>query len=207
MLPPPAHALAVLLAAPALRPSDPALAQSVKPSPAAAPAGTYALDKSHASVIAKVPHMGFSHYTLRFNRLDGSLSYNPRNLAASRVTFTVDPASIDTGNETFNTELGGAQFLNAPSGPARFVSTGLTATGPRTGRLTGNLTLNGVTRPQTFSVTFNGGGTNFAKQPTIGFSAEGVIKRSDYRVAGQLPSAVVGDDIRLLIEAEFNRQS
>ena len=180
---------------------------AVNTSPAAAPAGTYALDKNHASVVAKVPHMGFSHYTLRFNRLEGRLQYDPRVLSRSQVSFTVDPASIDTGNEKFNTELGGAQFLNASSGQARFVSTGLTATGPRTGRLTGNLTLNGVTKPQTFNVTFNGGGVNFEKKPTIGFSAEGVIKRSDYRVASQLPAAVVGNDIRLLIEAEFNRES
>ena len=197
-------ASALLLAAPAVT-AQQRTAPVISQNPAAAVAGTYALDKSHASVVAKLSHMGLSNYTLRFNRLDGELQYDPRNLTRSRVSFTVDPGSVDTGNEKFNTELSGAQFLNGPSGLARFVSTGLTATGPRTGRLTGNLTLNGVTRPQTFQVTFNGGGRNFSGKPSVGFSAEGAIKRSDYRVATRLPAAVVGDEVRLLIEAEFNQ--
>lgn len=194
---------AALLAAPAVAQAP---RQTLSQNPAAAQAGTYALDKRHASVVGKVSHFGLSNYTFRFNRLDGSLQYDPRNLTRSRVTFTVDPASIDTGNESFNTELGGAGFLNGqPNAPARFVSTGLTATGPRTGRLTGDLTLNGVTRPAVFAVTFNAGGNNMRGTPTLGFSAEGVIKRSDYKVAERLPAAVVGDDIRLVIEAEFNK--
>lgn len=195
---------AVLLAAPALA-QQPRQQPTITQNPAAAAAGTYALDKSHASVVAKLSHMGLSNYTLRFNRLDGTLTYDPKNLARSRVTFTVDPGSVDTGNEAFNTELGGARFLNGPSGLARFVSTSLTATGARTGRLDGNLTLNGVTRPQSFTVVFNGGGKNFSGKNSVGFSAEGVIKRSDYRVAAGLPAAVVGDQVRLLIEAEFNQ--
>lgn len=197
-------ASALLVSAPAVV-AQQRTAPAISQSPASAAAGTYALDKSHASVVAKVSHMGLSNYTLRFNRLEGELRYDPRNLAQSQVTFTVDPGSVDTGNEKFNTELSGAQFLNGPSGLARFVSTGLVATGPRTGRLTGNLTLNGVTRPQAFAVTFNGGGRNFGGKPTVGFSAEGTIRRSDYRVAPRLPAAVVGDEVRLLIEAEFNQ--
>lgn len=194
---------AVLLAAPAVAQAPrPALTQN----PAQAPAGTYALDKRHASVVGKTSHFGLSNYTFRFNKLDATLQYDPQNLTRSQVTFTVDPASIDTGNESFNTELAGAGFLNAqPNGLARFVSTGLTATGPRTGRLTGNMTLNGVTKPAVFNVTFNAGGNNMRGTPTLGFSAEGVIKRSDFNVGTRLPSAVVGDDIRLIIEAEFNK--
>jgi polyisoprenoid-binding protein YceI len=88
---------------------------------------------------------------------------------------------------------------------ARFVSTGLVATGARTGRLTGNLTLNGVDAAADLPGHFQWRRAELSGKPTVGFSAEGTIKRSDYRVAAALPAAIVGDEVRLLIEAEFNQ--
>jgi hypothetical protein len=100
----------------------PAAANAFSNDPARAPAGAYELDKRHASVTAKVSHFGFSNYTFLFRDLDATLQYDPRNLAASKITFTVDPKSIDTGLPDFDKELAGDDWLG--STPARFVSTG-----------------------------------------------------------------------------------
>ena len=192
-----AATLALLLAA------SPALAQgrNFSPDPAAAPAGTYTLDSRHSSVTARVSHFGFANYTLVFRGLDGTLVYDPKAPTRSRVSFTVDPKSVDSGIADFDRQLASDNWLGRA--PARFVSTGLKATGPRTGRLTGDLTLKGVTRPVAFDVTFNGGGPNLAGKPTIGFTAHGVIDRTEFgviRMAGP-----IGEQVRLVVEAEFNR--
>jgi polyisoprenoid-binding protein YceI len=169
--------------------------------PAEAPGGTYALDKRHASVTAKVSHFGFSGYTFQVRDLDATLQYDPRNVTASKVTFTADPKSIDTGLPNFDKELASDEWVG--STPVRFVSTRLEPTGARTGRLHGDLTLKGVTKPAVFNITFNGGGPNFRGTPTLGFTAEGAIKRSDFGVSRM--AGAIGEDVRLTVEAEFNK--
>ena len=194
-----AAALAALsvLAAPAVL----AQGRSFSQDPAAVPAGSYALDKRHASVTAKVSHFGFSNYTFQFRGVDGTLEYDPKAPTRSRVTFTVDPKTVDTGIPNFDQELASDEWIG--SAPVRFVSTGLKATGPRTGRLTGNLALKGVTRPVAFDLTFNGGGPNLRGAPTIGFTAEGVIDRTQFGVSRM--AGPIGEQVRLIVEAEFNR--
>ena len=64
--------------------------------PAKMPAGHYVLDKTHASLTAKLKHMGLSNYTLRFTKLDADYTYDPAQPAAAKLSVTVDPASLDT---------------------------------------------------------------------------------------------------------------
>ena len=177
--------------------------RSFSQNPADAPGGAYALDKRHASVTAKVSHFGFSGYTFQFRDMDATLTFDPRNVTASKVTFTVDPKSVDTGLANFDKELASDDWLG--STPVRFVSTRLEPTGPRTGRLHGDLTLKGVTRPAVFNITFNGGGPNMRGTPTLGFTAEGSIKRTDFGVTRM--AGPIGEEVRLTVEAEFNKAS
>jgi polyisoprenoid-binding protein YceI len=176
------------------------------------PAGVYAIDKTHASLTAKVIHMGFSAYTFRFTRLDGSFAFDPARPAASKLRVTVDPASIDTptGNDDFgrkfNTTLAGDGWLETVKYPkATFVSTAIDIGDGHRGKVTGNLTLHGVTKPVILDVTFNGSGP--AMPPSVyksGFSAAAVIRRSDFGVAKLLPG--VGDQVALVMEIEFARK-
>jgi polyisoprenoid-binding protein YceI len=194
-----ATAAVLLAAAPA------ALAQAGGPSrnPADSPAGVYKLDKNHASIAAKIKHLGFSNYTFLIRGLEGELTLNPKNPTASKTAIRVDPAGISTGLPDFDKEIGGKFFGGTP---ITFVSRTLTATGPSAGRLVGDLTLNGVTKPVTLNVVFNGGGPQFrSNRPTLGFSATGMVKRSDFNITPQMPAAVLGDEVELEIEAEFNQ--
>src|SRR5258705_7580936 len=87
--------------------SGAALANPSTTDPAKGPAGSYVLDKRHASLTVKIVHMGFSHYTMRFNGLDGGFTYDPANWVATKATITVDPKSIDTNDAAFNKQITG----------------------------------------------------------------------------------------------------
>lgn len=172
--------------------------------PTAQPAGSYVLDKRHASATVRAVHMGFSNYTFRIDGLEGTLQFDPKNAAATRISATLDPATVHTGLPDFDKEIG-TQFFGGT--PIAFVSTSLVPQGPNAAKVTGDLTLNGVTKPVTLDVTFVGGGPHpFNGKPVIGFQAEGVVKRSDFGVAPKLPATVLSDEVRISIAAEFGKQ-
>lgn len=178
---------------------------SVKP--ADLPAGHYVLDKSHASLTAKVKHMGFSDYTLRFTKLSADFQYDPKAPEAAKLNVTVDPASLDTPNgAVFNKELIGDGWLEAAKYPTiTFVSSSINVGDGQRGTVTGDLTFHGVTKPVTLDVVFNGVGSGMIPLTTrAGFSATTTIKRSEFGVA-RYPS-IVGDDVALIIEAEFEKK-
>ena len=187
--------LAVLLASGAAA-ADPTTRDPVK-----VPAGTFALDPRHASLVVKIPHMGFSHYTLRFNKLDGAFTYDPANWQATKVSITVDPRSIDTADGLFNKTVAG--YFEPDKYPTiQFTSTALTSDAEGRGTLTGDLTLHGVTRPVTLDVTFNGYGPGLPLMASrLGFSGSGKIKRSEFGVTAARPFA--GDTVDLSFEVEF----
>lgn len=189
---------ALAVAAPA------ALAQAdFSTDPASAPAGTYRLDKQHASLTAKVSHLGMSYYTLRFDGLDGSYQYDPARPEATKLQVSIDPRSVDTGDPKFNQQIAD-QFFDATKYPEiRFVSTVVHSSGEGRGSVTGDLSFHGVTKPVTLDVVYNGGGQGQEHEQRMGFSATTVIRRSDFGVNNYLP--MVGDDVSLLIEVEFSR--
>jgi polyisoprenoid-binding protein YceI len=182
-----------------------------------APAGTYMLDRSHASLLFRVNHLGFSYYTARFTRFAAELEFDPADAAASSVTATIDATSIETDHPDpsfdFDAQLQDEHWLNTARFPQMtFRSTAVELTGPNTARITGELTLHGVTRPVTLAATFNGGYAGHPLDPfgaRIGFSARGSLMRSAFGIAEGIPPPGsdfgVGDAVEMLIEAEFTR--
>ena len=177
------------------------------------PAGDYTLDKHHATLVFRVNHLGFSNYTAAFADFDAKLHFDQNNAAASTLEATIDPKSLTlpAPPEGFLTELTGPQWLNAATYPAiTFKSTKVETTGPDTGKVTGDLTLHGVTKPVTLDVTYNGGYAGHPMDPhaRIGFSAKGTFKRSDFGIAFGVPAPGttmgVGDEVQIAIEAEFS---
>lgn len=182
------------------------------PSTAPVPAGTYTLDKSHASLLFRVNHLGFSHWTARFTRFDAQLQFDPRDPTKSSVKVTVDPKSIASDNapEGFMETLTGPEWLDAGKYPQMtYRSTKVERAGANGLKITGELTLHGVTKPVTLMATYNGGyaGHPFDPHARIGFSAKGTLKRSQFGVAYGIPapgtSLGVFDDVEVIVEAEF----
>ncbi|MCM2551277.1 YceI family protein [Burkholderia glumae] len=169
----------------------------------AVPAGRYTLDPHHWSVGFDVSHLGYSRFMMRFDRASAVLDWRAGGPAVSRVSATIEAASIDTNVPVLDRMIAGGDALDASHYPSiRFDSTGWTPTGEHTGKLTGDLTIRGTTRPVTLAVTFNGYGRNpLTKQPTVGFSAHGTFSRSAFGIPTWYPA--VGDEVRVRIEAEF----
>ena len=197
--------IAALLVTPAA-----AVAQRV---PVAATAGRYASEITHSSVTFRIRHMGLANYTARFTKMEALLDFDPARPERSKLTATVDTGSVETDyqnrDKDWNAELRrDSKFFNAGVFPqARFVSTAVRRTGPRTAAITGNLTFLGVTRPLTLNATYNGSiaAHPFAKVPALGFSARGTMKRSQWGLIYGLGKDLV-DEVELIIEAEFLRQ-
>ncbi|MEM9169051.1 MAG: YceI family protein [Pseudomonadota bacterium] len=186
-----------------------ACASLVAPNPSSEPAalrsGQYALDTAHAAVLFKIDHLGFSQYVGRFETVDASLDFDAEAPENARLEAIVDVASLDVANDEFAQTLIGPNWFDASAHPqARFVSTTVEITGERTGRVVGDLTLKGVTRPIALDVTFNGGDRDLLRGSyVVGFSATGTFDRTEFGV--DRFSGPVGDIVRLEIEAEFER--
>lgn len=169
-------------------------------------ADTYTLDPSHTSVIWAAQHFGFSTPHGIFSMIEGSVTLDEAAPAKSSVNVTVNTGNLFTGNVKFDDHLKSKDFFNIGEFPkATFVSNNVEPTGDKTAKVTGNLTMLGVTKPLTLEVTFNKKEPNPRSQkPTVGFSATGVIKRSQYGMVFGTPG--VSDDVKIIIEAEANKE-
>lgn len=174
-------------------------------------AGTYKADPGHSLIGWEVNHFGFNDYYGLFGDVAGTLMIDPANPNAAKVDVTIPVGKVTTASAGLTSHLlragkdgGKPDFFGPAPADARFVSTKVVASG-MTAKITGNLTLNGVTKEVTFDAEFTGAGTNpFNKKETIGFEAETEIKRSDFGIAYALP--MVSDEVELDISVAFEKQ-
>lgn len=167
--------------------------------------GAYQLDPDHASVHFKVDHLGFSMLVGRFDQLDASLDFDAKKPADAKLDVLIKTASLNINPEALRDELQGGSWFNVESFPeARFTSQKITVLGPDSGKVEGTLTLLGETKPVTLDVKFSGGGNNLLTGAyTLGFSATGTFKRSEFGLDALVPA--IGDEVQLEIHAEFKR--
>ena len=171
----------------------------------AAPSGEYTPDSEHAYITFDYLHQGYSRPVLRWGAWDATLDWNAEDPTASSITVTINASSIDSGVDRFDDHLRGEQFFDVANHPEiTFKSTSLTAADDTSGAMTGELTIKGNTKPVTLDVTLNRAAfdarSNLHK---MGFSATGVVKRSDFGVDAYTP--FVSDEVNLNIQVEFTK--
>lgn len=175
-------------------------------------AGTYNTDPAHTLIGWRVSHFGFNDYFGIFGDSTGTLTIDPAKPNAAKVDITIPVSKVVTASAGLTGHLlragkdgGKADFFGPAPADAKFVSTNVVARGT-TAKITGNLTLNGFTKPVVLDATFSGAGANpFNKKPTIGFHATTTIKRSEFGVAYGIP--VVSDEVKLDISVAFEKTS
>ena len=169
-------------------------------------AGDYALDPAHASVLFRINHLGFSTYVGRFETFDASLTGDAADPANAAVEAVIDMASLNVANDSFAAELMGPDWFDAAAFPqAVFRSTSVEMTGDAAAKVTGDLTLHGVTAPVTLDVTFNGAAYDRLRGAHVaGFSAVTTIDRTVFGVSKF--SGLVTDAVDIEIQAEFLKQ-
>ena len=167
--------------------------------------GAYTVEPIHTRVLFGVSHMGFSTWYGEFTNVSGNLKLEPQSVENSALEIKIPVSTVSTSNAKLDGELKSAQWLDAGQFPEiHFKAKKIERTGEKTAKVTGDLTLHGVTKPVTLDVTFNGAGTNpLDKKYTAGFEAKGTIKRSDFGVKTYIP--LIGDDVTLIISAAFEQ--
>ena len=180
--------------------------------PAAVTAGSYTADPGHTLVEWTVDHLGFTPYFGIFGGVSGTLTLDPKNLSAAKVDVTIPVSKVTTASSGLTAHLlraaqagGNPDFFGPNPADARFVSTRVVASG-QTAKVTGNLTLNGVTKPVTLDASFYGAGKapeQMGGKEAIGFEAKGSIKRSEFGIGFGIP--MVSDEVKLKIVAAFNK--
>lgn len=198
-------AILIALSAPVAlaTPAAPQLAQ--KSTLKAVEGGSFRLDKSHARIVFSTSHLGFSTYYGFFGDLDAQLDYDPKAPEKSRLEVTVNVAGLVTNDANLDENLKSADYFDTEKFPiAAFKSTKVEVAGPARGKITGELTLHGVTRNVALDAKLNGGGTNPVSQDyVLGFDASGSVSRSDFGIKTLVP--FVGDQVKLVISCEFDR--
>jgi len=163
---------------------------------------TYKLDPSHTNVLASWNHFGYSNPSINFGHADGTLVYDADKVSASSVQVTLPLTGLSALADQFYDHLTSDKWFDAAKYPtATFKSTKVEAAGEGKLKVTGDLTIKGVTKPVVLDVTLNKAGEHpMKKVPAIGFDATATVKRSDFGVGAYAP--MVSDDVVLKITTE-----
>ena len=179
------------------------------PLPVKAEPRDYKLDPEHLTVAFLVHHIGFAKTLGFFEEVEGSFTFDEESLSLAAVEVVVETDSVTTFHKKRDEHLRSKDFLNVKRfSEMTFVGTGAEKTGERQGRVTGDLTLLGQTRPLTLDVTWNKSGEYpFGGNPyVIGISARGTLRRSEFGMTYAVDNGWVGDEVELIIEFEARRQ-
>ncbi len=162
----------------------------------------YVMDKDHTHIGMTWNHLGFSDFRARFDDFDGTLVLDAEAPENSRVEVTIPIASINTHVPRLDEHLKSADFFDVAKFPtASFRSTRVDLIGERVARLHGDLTIHDITRPVVLQVRLNKMGEHpLTHKQAVGFSAEGVIKRSEFGLSAYVP--LVSDEVHLFISTE-----
>ena len=175
-------------------------------------ASTWNIDPSHSAIHFSVRHMVVSKTRGRFGKFGGQLSFDPKNPAAASVQVTIDTASIDSADAQRDGHLRSADFFDVEKFPhATFKSTKVQDLGGDKYRVTGNLTVHGVTRPVVLETSFEGSGKDPWGGERAGFSATTSIDRREFglewNTALETGGVLVGDKVELTLEVEAVKQA
>lgn len=163
---------------------------------------TYTLDASHSQIVFTYNHLGFSTTTGMFSGFEGTIQFDAEDPAASSVEVAFPTNTLYTGWDERTTHFLTGDFFDAEAAPEiSFKSTSIEVTGEKTGKITGDLTINGITKPIVLDAVMTQMGEHpMAKQPWVGFDATTTVKRTDYDMGMFAP--YVSDEVSVSISIE-----
>ncbi|MDB5084692.1 MAG: YceI-like protein [Bacilli bacterium] len=172
----------------------------------------WTVDFTHSSIDFTIKHMMIAKVRGTFNTYEADIEADPEDLTSASIQVTVDLSSIDTRNADRDTHLRSSDFFDAEQHPKMtFQSTEIVKKSDGDYAVTGNLNIHGVSRPETFAVSFEGAGKDPWGNEKAGFSAIGSIKRSDYGLTYnavlETGGVMIGDEVKISIEIEAGKQA
>jgi polyisoprenoid-binding protein YceI len=172
---------------------------------------TWTIDTAHSEIAFKIKHLVISTVSGKFNSFEGKLEGDPEDLSNAKIIFSADIDSINTGNEQRDGHLKSADFFDAANHPKlSFTSTSIEPKGDNEYKVTGDLAIRNTTKPVTLNVEFGGIQNNLYGQTVAGFEITGKINRQEYGLTWsavtEAGGIVVGDDVKLAVDAELVKQ-
>ncbi len=170
---------------------------------------TYQIDAAHSSLTFSVRHLMVSNVRGAFSGVTGTVSYDPEKPSETSIDATVEVSSVNTNDEKRDGHLKSPDFFDVATYPVMtFKSKHVESTGPDSQKVTGDLTLHGVTKEVTLSVEEISGES---KDPwgniKIGATVKGKLKRSDFGLSWNAPletgGVLVGDDVKIEFDLQF----
>jgi polyisoprenoid-binding protein YceI len=173
---------------------------------------TWNIDSAHSAIHFSVRHMVVSKTRGRFTKFGGQLEFDPDNPEAAKVQVTIEPASVDTADSQRDGHLRSADFFDVEKFPtASFKSTRVEDLGGDKYRISGDLTIRGVTKPVSFDATFEGSGKDPWGGERAGFSGGTTIDRRQFGLewnkALETGGVLVGEKVELSLEVEAVKQA
>jgi polyisoprenoid-binding protein YceI len=167
----------------------------------------WAVDAAHSSIDFSIKHMVIAKVKGTFHKFEASIDADPEDLTTADIDFSVDIDSVDTRNGDRDNHLKSGDFFDAENHPKMtFKSTKITKKSDGEYDVTGDLTIRGTTRPETFTATFEGHAKDPWGNEKAGFSAHGTIIRSEYGLTYnavlETGGVLVGDQVQVSIEIE-----
>ena len=169
---------------------------------------TWTSDPNHSEVDFSIRHGGVSNVHGRFGNVNATLVYNEADVTKSTVTATIDVSTVNTGVAARDTDLSSERFFEVAKFPiATFTSTNVAKNGNKL-TVSGNLTVHGVTKPVVLDVEGPSTPVEGMKDHKAhsGFTAATTISRTAFGIGTSLPTALIGDDVKLTIELEIIKQ-
>lgn len=162
-------------------------------------------DVPHSQLGFTVTHLGISDVSGTFNDFEVSVQSSKPDFSDASFELTAKVASIDTRIEARDNHLKSADFFNVERYPTiHFKSNAIKKNGKNKYKLSGELTMGGVTKPVTMDLVYKGKVENpMSKQQTAGFQLSGVIKRSDFNIGKGFPAPMISDEVRIKADGEF----
>ena len=162
-------------------------------------------DDPHSQLGFTVTHLGISDISGTFNDFDVTINSSKPDFSDAVVELSAKVASIDTRVEARNNHLKSPDFFDAEKYPTlNFKSTSLKKSGKNQFKLTGDLTMHGVTKSVTMDLLYKGTVEHpMSKKPTAGFQVTGTIKRSDFNLGSGFPPPMISDEVRIKADGEF----
>ena len=182
-----------------------ALAATLVSAPAVAAPEAYTLDASHSQIVFSYDHLGFSTTFGMFSGFEGEIMFDQEDPAASSVSVSMPVMSMFTGWEQRDGHFMSDDFFGATEDDlVTFVSTGIEVTGDNTALITGDLTMNDVTKSVVLDAKLNKAGDHpRAQKPWAGFDATTTLVRSEFNLG--LAAPFVSDEVEVMISIEAQK--
>lgn len=164
------------------------------------------LDKGHARLGFSITHLMISDVEGSFKNFTASIKTPKADFTDAKVEMNADVATINTENESRDKHLVSSDYFDAAKFPKlTFVSQSFIKTGTNTYKVTGDLTMHGVTKTVVLNAIAKTGINPMSKKNAAGFKITGTVKRSDFGISAKTPTAILGDEVEIMANAEFTQ--